>query len=298
MLPAAPLLFSAALLFQPPAVGGGFDDPDLQPPLEDPASPTPGQFEADPFDDAPADPPEADPFDDSPAEPIDPPPVGEAMEGVERSVGEIAEDVEAEIDAFADPRDAPPAPLLDDPAPLPLDPADPDVIVVDDPAATIIVPPEDAPADPEIAAEPNPLMDLIRNPYDVYDLREHAAIPADCLLARQACLPCTRTVTACNACGAGTTASEVPVPGVNPMAAEQLGQILLNRTPNDPRVQYLMFVLRYRENRFDEAFGFLERAVRLEAADPIRGYSEFMEPIQGRSRVYLERVRNLAGVAG
>ena len=68
------------------------------------------------------------------------------------------------------------------------------------------------------------------------------------------------------------------------MAAEQLGQILLNRTPNDPRVQYLMFVLRYRENRFDEAFGFLERAVRLEAADPIRDYSEFMEPIQGRSR--------------
>ena len=199
-----------------------------------------------------------------------------------------------EIDAFAPPaeidRFAPAPPAPDEPAPLPLDPADPDVVEIVDPAATLIVPAEPEP-DPE-------LLDLIRNPYDVYDLREHAAIPADCLLARQACLPCTRAVTTCGACCSGSITETVPVQGVNPAAAEQIGQILLGRTPDDPRVQYVMFVLRYREGRYDEAFSFLERAVALERATPIRRYDAFMEPIQGRARVYLERVRNLAGVAG
>ena len=157
-------------------------------------------------------------------------------------------------------------------------------------AATLIV--------DEVDEEAIALRQLIENPYDVYDLREHAAIPADCLAARQACLPCTRTVTTCAGCCGGTVTQTLPVQGVNPMAAEQLGQILLNRTPDDPRVQYMMFVLRYRDARYDEAFGFLQRAVELERADPITNYDRFMEPIQGRSRVYLERVRNLAGVAG
>ena len=290
----APLLFSAAVMFQPPIVGGGFDDPDLQPPLEDPAPPVPGQFEADPFDEPPVDPP-ADPF-DRPAPPA--PPAGdpaEAMQAIEDSAAEVVEDVEAEIDAFTEPPARPLAPLPPilegrpdlDGAPLSLDPADPNVVEIVEPQATVLVDPE-----------ANRLRELIRNPYDIYDLREHAAIPADCLLARQACLPCTQTVTSCAACGGGTFTETIPVRGVNPAAAEEIGQILLGRTPGDPRVQYLMFVLRYREGLHDEAFSFLEQAVVLERADPIRDYNEFMEPIQGRSRVYLERVRNLAGVAG
>ena len=303
----APLLFSAAVMFQPPAVGGGFDDPDLQPPLEDPAPPTPGQFEADPFDEPVADPPvgEQDPFGDPPlADPA--PPAGdpaEAMDAVEDSVTEIGEDVEAEIDAFTEPPARPVAPLppmldgrpdvepLDveplNEAPLSLDPADPNVVEIVEPEATVIVDPE-----------ANRLRELIRNPYDIYDLREHAAIPADCLLARQACLPCTQTVTSCAACGGGTFTETIPVRGVNLAAAEEIAQILLSRTPGDARVQYLMFVLRYREGNYGEALSFLEQAVILERADPIRDFGEFMEPIQGRSRVYLERVRSLTGVAG
>ena len=303
MLPPACLLIALPLLMpQPPNVGGGFDDPEVQPPIEDPSPPFPGDFEADPFDDPPAE-------GDAPAEGFadDPPPMADpadpdaALEAAEESVREIGEDVEAEIDAFADPaprRDAPQPPMLDrfddqqfgdeTDAPLSLDPADPNVVVEEDPAVTVITDPE-----------PNPLAELIRNPYDIYDLREHAAIPADCLLARQACLPCTRTVTTCVPCGCGGTQTEtLPVPGVNPDAANNIADILYNRTPADPRLNYLMFVLRYREARYDEAFSYLEEAVKLEQARPIRGYGEFMEPIQGRARVYLERVRRLAGVAG
>ena len=289
LTPAALLICVPLLAPQPPAVGGGFDPQNLQPPVEDPAPPTPGEFEADPFDE-PAPPAMADEQD-----------LGPALDAAEDSVQEIGEDVEAEIDAFTDPAprpDAPPPPMLDRPlddrefgedtdAPLPLDPADPDVIVEVDPEVTILTDPE-----------PNPLAELIRNPYDIYDLREHVAIPADCLLARQACLPCTQTYTTCVACGCGASQTEtVPVPGVNPFAAEQIADILYNRTPGDPRLNYLMFVLRYREARYDEAFGYLEEAVTLERAAPIRGYGEFMEPIQGRARVYLERVRGLAGLA-
>ena len=184
--------------------------------------------------------------------------------------------------------DLPDVTVPDENVDLPLDPEEPDVIVVDDPDVTIVTQP---------AA--NPLAELIRNPYDVYDLREHVAIPADCLLARQACLPCTRTVETCAPCGCGDPIVEtLPVPGVNPMAAEEIAQILLARTPEDPRVSYLMFVLRYREAQYDEAFGYLEDAVRLEQANPnaFPNYSEFMTPIQGRSRVYLERVRSLVGL--
>ena len=271
MLPLSSLLFSGLLVLQPP--GGGFDDPELAPPPERSGAPVPGDFNANPFDEPTA-------------------------------------EVQEDEDPFAAPdplRDAPDAPMLADPpagvligeddlpsvreeAPLSLDPADPNVMEIVEPAATLIV---DA-----VDEEANALRQLIENPYDIYDLREHAAVPANCLLARQACLPCTRSVTSCAACSGGTVTNTVPVQGVNPAAAEQIGQILLNRTPDDPRVQYLMFVLRYRENRFDEAFGFLQRAVELERVDPVGRYDSFMEPIQGRSRVYLERVRNLAGVAG
>ena len=203
---------------------------------------------------------------------------------IEPSAGDRPAELDA--DAFAQP---PANPLLtDDPLTVPLDPADPDVVVIEDPAATVIVQPE-----------PNPLAELIRNPYDIYDLREHAAIPADCLAARQACLPCTYTVTSCAPCGCGAALTEtLPVPGVNPYAAEQIAQNLLARTPADPRVSYILFVLRYREGRYEEAFQFLEEAVTLERANPdaFPNYGEFMTPIQGRSRVYLERVRRLAGL--
>ena len=280
-----------------------FDDPVADPPAIDPgadpfADPPMAEPDANPFGEpeppapipsAPAPPPEeVDPF-DAPAPPREP------------SVGAPMQDPDGVPPVILDPGDVPPRnPLLDEPivpaddlpdvvpAPpveLPLDPADPDVVVIEEPAVTVIT-------------QPNPLADLIRNPYDIYDLREHAAVPADCLLARQACLPCTRSVTTCAPCGCGTLTETLPVPGVNPYAAEQIGQILLERTPADPRVSYLMFVLRYREGRYDEAFGFLEEAVRLEQANPdaFLNYAEFMTPIQGRSRVYLERVRRLAGL--
>ena len=105
-----------------------------------------------------------------------------------------------------------------------------------------------------------PLGELIRAPYDIYDAREYIA--ANCL-----------------------------------REAEQVLAILLERNPADPRLHYLQFVLRYRENRFDEAFKVLEDAVQAEQASPIVGYDEFMQPVQGRSRVYLERVRGLAGIS-
>ena len=324
LLVCLPLLFAAA---QPPGDGA-------IPPIDGQDPPQPNTSEIDPFADPgdPAEPapaPQADPFGEpdpqadpfgEPAPPADPAEgsVGAPMrEEVEETIEEIAEEAAPDANVVQPPAN----PLLDDPAdPLfpvkpdpapemdvdvdldvdvevereddaeievPLDPADPDVVVVEEPAVTVITQPE-----------PNPLAELIRNPYDIYDLREHAAIPADCLLARQACLPCTQTVTSCAPCCGGTTTETLPVPGVNPYAAEQIGQILLDRTPEDPRVSYLMFVLRYREGRYDEAFEYLEEAVRLEIADPsaFPNYGEFMTPIQGRSRVYLERVRRLAGV--
>ena len=276
----APLSLAALLCLlpavQPPEA---FDPP---PPADPVDPPVPGEFEASPFDDVP---PEGS--------------VGGRMQADDPAAGPSLElEVEAELtdpDAFAQPPRNPlldpaadPAAEFDPPVELPLDPLDPDVKVIVDPAVTVLTP---APVDP--------LAELIRNPYDIYDLREHAAVPADCLLARQACLPCTYTVTSCAPCGCGATISqEVPVPGVNPMAAEQIAQILISRTPADPRVSYLLFVLRYREGRYDEALSFLEDAVRLEIANPAAfpDYAEFMTPIQGRSRVYLERVRRLAGL--
>ena len=282
----APLSLAALLCLLPAAQPPDAFDP---PPPADPVDPpVPGEFEAGPFDDVPPPPAEGSvggrmQADDPALDPaLDP--------SFDPNAAELADP-----DAFAQPPLNPlldPAPVLD-PAPdpaveLPLDPLDPDVKVIVDPAVTVLTP---APVDP--------LAELIRNPYDIYDLREHAAIPADCLLARQACLPCTLTVTSCAPCGCGATVSqEIPVPGVNPMAAEQIAQILISRTPADPRVSYLLFVLRYREGRYDEALSFLEDAVRLELADPAAfpNYAEFMSPIQGRSRVYLERVRRLAGL--
>ena len=104
-----------------------------------------------------------------------------------------------------------------------------------------------------------PLGELIRAPYDIYDAREYVA--ANCLAE-----------------------------------AEQVLMILLDRNPADPRLHYLKFVMEYRQNRFDESFATLEEAVRLETADPIIGYDDFMRPVQGVGRVYLERVRGLAGI--
>lgn len=305
----ASLFVAASLLFiatQPPDDGGSSLFPGQDPPadaapiapfgdLSDPAPPAtdapainPGEdLFADPPAPAPAPPPLIkDPF----ATPEAPPVVPGGAPG-EPSVGLPMQDVDDGPGVLVEPDDVPlndPAfpvnPLLESPeAPLPLDPTRPDVVVIDDPAVTVIT-------------QPNPLAELIRNPYDIYDLREHVATPADCLLARQACLPQTICVTTCGPCG-GTTSS-LPVPGVNPFAAEQIAQILLARTPADPRLNYLMFVLRNREGRYEEMHDFLERAVRLEIANPdaFRDYGEFMTPIQGRSRVYLERVRRLAGL--
>ncbi|MFH5804162.1 tetratricopeptide repeat protein [Alienimonas sp. DA493] len=285
----ASLLVCLPLLFAPVQPPGDGVAPAV--PGQDPLQPNASEVE--PFDD-PASTAQDDPF-GAPAEPQPPQPAGTPAPPTEPSVGVPMQDVDPA--AEGDPPPAVPAdPLIEGPTvpaeprpnavDLPLDPAAPDVIVVEDPAVTVI-------------EQPSPLSELIRNPYDVYDLREHVAVPADCLLARQACLPCTRCVTRCaGCCGGAVVTEEVPVPGVNPYAAEQIGQILLNRTPADPRVSYLMFVLRYREARYDEAFAFLEEAVALEAANPdaFPNYGEFMTPIQGRSRVYLERVRDLAGL--
>ncbi|QDT17796.1 tetratricopeptide repeat protein [Alienimonas californiensis] len=286
LLVCLPLLFAPV---QPPGADG------VAPPLPGQDPPQPNAGEVAPFDDpAPAD-PGADPFaDPAPSPAAQPPQPGVTPAApFEPSVG-----VPMQVDPAAEgdiPPVTPGTPLLDgptvpaDPRPggvvLPLDPAEPDVVIVEEPAVTVI-------------EQPTTLSELIRNPYDVYDLREHVAVPADCLLARQACLPCTRCVTTCAGCCGGVVTETVPVPGVNPYAAEQIGQILLNRTPDDPRVSYLMFVIRYREARYDEAFAFLEEAVLLEQANPnaFPNYGEFMTPIQGRSRVYLERVRSLAGL--
>ena len=285
----APLSLAALLCLLPAAQPPDAFDP---PPPADPVDPpVPGELEASPFDDVP---PEGSvggrmQADDAAPDPALDPSFDPA---IDPDAAELADP-----DAFAQPPanplldEAPGVPaevLLDPPVELPLDPRDPDVKVLVDPEVTVLT-------EPTV----DPLAELIRNPYDIYDLREHAAIPADCLLARQACLPCTLTVTSCAPCGCGATISrEVPVPGVNPMAAEQIAQILISRTPADPRVSYLLFVLRYREGRYDEALSFLEDAVKLEIADPAAfpNYAEFMTPIQGRSRVYLERVRRLAGL--
>ncbi|NNJ24050.1 hypothetical protein [Alienimonas chondri] len=285
LLVCIPLLFAPA---QPPGDG-------LAPPVPGQEPPQPDSAEVDPFDNPPAG---EDPFANPPAG--DAPP---ALGSPEPSVGAPgvgapgvgAPMEETTVPGVGAPQEAPPVnPLLQDPAivaptpnvDVPLDPRRPDVIVTEDPVVTVIT-------------QPTPLAELIRNPYDIYDLRDHVAIPADCLLARQACLPCTRCVTTCSPCGCGGVVTQsLPVPGVNPHAAEQLGQILLERTPSDPRVSYLMFVLRYRDARYDEAFEYLEEAVLLEQAAPdtFPNYDEFMTPIQGRSRVYLERVRRLAGL--
>ena len=321
----APLLACVPLLFAPAFAPAQLPTDDLAPPVTDPAPPIPDEPDLDPFDDPPADPPPADPFappppaepsvggemrtplDDPPRGPLDDPPRGPLEDPP----------FDPLADPPVDPLDDPPRGPLEDPPPrnplldapqapadplapvdplemapeppaeivVPLDPADPRVKVIEDPAVTVLT-------------QPNPLAELIRNPYDIYDLREHAAVPAACLLARQDCLPCTRCVTRCLPCGAGVTTESLPVPGVNPNAAEAIAQILLERTPADPRVSYLLFVLRHREGRYEEAFGFLEEAIKLEQANPdaFPNYGEFMTPIQGRSRVYLERVRRLAGL--
>ena len=79
--------------------------------------------------------------------------------------------------------------------------------------------------------------------------------------------------------------------GLQAEAAREL-LLAIKQDPNDPALYYLLAYIQHNAGQVDAAERTVQRAVELEAAQPIRNWGQMMERYQGASRRWLEAARS------